>query len=168
MRHRISKAALICIAFFLIGFGAFTYWRFHDPTAWISRSPTHPNWAVDLVGTGFVDVGQDFRVHDLRASLTKPYHVCDLYWEDRHWPRDLYWSRDGSVAAITVGFHGHPGVLFACAYDFREHQALRSGSFGSPLEPSLEVSDLIKKLLEERGGVGDAIRVPDVTKMGIQ
>jgi len=123
---------------------------------------------VNCIGTGFSDLGFDFRVHDLRASLLRPIRVCDVYWENLHFPNQLHWSKDGTVAAITVSFMGHHGVLYGCAYDFREHRSYRTGSFASPLEPSEELSKSIAELLASRGGKLKPIEVPDPTKMYIE
>jgi hypothetical protein len=152
--------ALVTLAYcFLV------YRRFHDPYAWIVRSPANPRWAVDCRGSGFVDLGFDFRVHDLTASRLRPLRVCDLYWENLHSPGELHWSKDGTVAAITILFRGGGGELYGCAYDFREHKSYRSGSSGSPLEPSPELSQSIADLIASRGGKSRPIEVPDPTKI---
>ena len=155
---------MICLSMFVIGAGFLSCRQFHAPNAWISRSPTNSQWAVDLVPSGFLDIGHDFRVHDRFASPLQPRYVCDLFWQQRYYPTDLHWSRDGSVAAIRVSFSTHTDSLFACAYDFRQHRSFRTGSPGSPLEPSPDFATKIEKLLAERGGVGSVIPVPDVNK----
>lgn len=164
VKRKLIKTAILLIALLACGVGIFSYRAFHTSGAWISRSPANQRWAVDLVASGLRDIGQDFRVHDLASSPFRPRYVCDLFWERRHWPNEIHWSRDGSVAAVTVGFAGHTGHFYGCAYDFLQHQPLRTGSFGSPLEPSPAFTSSIDLLLAARGGLGSVIPIPDVTK----
>ena len=117
-RSAVVKFAILLVGLVACGVGLLSYRAFHGSGAWISPSPVHPRWAVDMVATGFTDVGQDFRVHDFASSPFQPKYVCDLYWEGLHWPGEIHWSRDGTVAAVTVGFDGHPGHFYGCAYDF--------------------------------------------------
>jgi hypothetical protein len=166
-KRKLIRRALWIVVLLALAYGNMVYRRFHDRQAWIERSPANPRWAVDCIGTGFLDLGFDFRVHDLRTSLLRPIRVCDLYWEDLYMPNQLYWSKDGTVAAITVSFSGD-GVLYGCAYDFREHRSYRTGPFASPLKPSEEFSRSIAELLASRGGKTKPIEVPDPTKMYIE
>jgi hypothetical protein len=154
----ISVVLLITLAVWL------RHRAFHESDAWIVHSPAHSAWAVDLAPSGFLDISHDFRVHDLRASPFQPFYICDLYWEDRHYPYQLCWSRDGSIAAITVRFRNYVGELYGAAYDFREHRSFRSGYVGSPLDPSPELSRAIEQLMAERGGIATVLDVPDITK----
>lgn len=163
-KRKLISRALWALVLLALAYGYVVYQRFHDRYAWIERSPANQRWAVDCRGSGFGDLGFDFRVHDLRASLLRPLRVCDLYWENLYMPNQLHWSKDGTVAAITVSFTGS-GELYGCAYDFRDHRSYRSGSFGGPLEPSAELSQSIANLIASRGGKGKPIEVPDPTKM---
>lgn len=69
------------------------------------------------------------------------------------------WSRDGSVLAVQarVGeasgkhFKGTPQTLYVAAYDYKEHEALRTA------KPTSAFSRQVGKLLQERGGKGRAI-----------
>lgn len=91
---------------------------------------------MDCIVGGFHDVSYYFRAHDLRASPFQPIRVGDLYWQDKYFSGDIFWSRDGTVAAASIVFYSGERQAFACAYDFREHRAIRSGSIGSPLDDS--------------------------------
>lgn len=162
VKRKLVKTAILLIALLTSVVTIFSYRAFHASGAWIAFSPANQRWAVDVVASGFTDIGQDFRVHDLASSPFQPRYVCDLFWERRHWPNELHWSHDGSVAAILIGFHGHQGRFYGCAYDFLQHQPLRTGSFGSPLEPSADFTSSIDRLLASRGGVGSVVPVPDV------
>ena len=71
-------------------------------------------------------------------------------WEDLYGTGDLYWSRDGTVAAATILLRDHRFV-FAAAYDFPSHRAIRSSFPGSTSNESKDVE--IRQLLESRGGV---------------
>ena len=164
MKSKLTKYALIFTGVVVCCTAGRWYTNFHSSHAWISLSPANTSWAVDLVPSGFVDLGHDFRVHDLAVSPFRPLYICDLYWEDRHWPHELHWSQDGSVVAVAVGFKGHTGKFYGCAYDFLRHQPLRTGSFGSPLELLPEFTGSVELLLASRGGVGTKVPVPDITK----
>lgn len=164
VKRKLIKTAILLVAFLAVGIGIFSYHAFHTPGAWIARSPANQRWAVDLVESGFQDIGVDFRVHDLTFSLFQPRYVCDLYWESRYMANEIHWSGDGTVAAVTVGFSGHTEPLYGCAYDFLQHQSLRTGSFGSPLEPSSAFASSITELLAARGGLGSVVPIPDLTK----
>lgn len=164
VKRKFIKPAILLVVLLTCGSGMLTYRAFHTSGAWITRSPAKQRWAVDLVASGFVDLGQDFRVHDVVASPFHPLYVCDLYWEGRHSPNEIHWSRDGTVAAVTVSFQGHTGHFYGCAYDFLQHQPLLNNSLGSPLEPSSDFTSSIDRLLASRGGLGSVIPVPDVTK----
>jgi len=164
VKRKLIKTAILLIALLAVSVPIFSYRAFHMSGAWITRSPANQRWAVDMLASGFSDLGQDFRVHDLASSPFLPRYVCDLLWEHRHWPNEIHWSRDGSVAAITVDFDGHPGHFYGCAYDFLQHQHLSTGSFGSPLEPSASFTSAIVQLLASRGGLGSVVPIPDLTK----
>ena len=167
MKRTLIKVAVLLFALITCSvcvFG-FSHRAFHDPDAWIVHSPTHQPWAVDMVASGFKDLGQDFRVHDLASNPFQPSCVCDTFWLNRHWPEELHWSRDGSVVAVTVGFKGRTGRFYGCAYDFLQHQEFRSGPyFGSALEASEAFTTSIEQLMASRGGVGRVVPVPDLTK----
>jgi hypothetical protein len=164
VKRKLIKTAVLLIALLAVGVGIFGYRAFHTSGAWIARSPANQRWAVDLVVSGFQDIGVDFRVHDYTSSPFQPRYVCDLYWEGRYMANEIHWSGDGTVAAVTVGFSDHTGPLYGCAYDFLQHQSLRTGSFGSPLEPSPAFASSITQLLAARGGLGSVVPIPDVTK----
>lgn len=164
MKRKLIKTAILLIALLAGGVGVFSYRAFHTPGAWIARSPANQRWAVDLVVSGFQDIGVDLRVHDFTSSPFQPRYVCDLHWEGRHMASEIHWSGDGTVAAVVVGFSGPTGPLYGCAYDFLKHQSLSTASFGSPLEPSPAFASSITQLLAERGGLGRVVPIPDVTK----
>jgi hypothetical protein len=146
------------------GIGAWWYRAFHEENAWISRSPTHQAWAVDLMKGGFMDISLDFRVHDLAAHPGQPFLICDLYWEGLYSSSELHWSRDGTVAAVTINFQGQYRPLYGAAYDFLKHRPLPTDAAGSALKPSRKLHAKIEQLLVSRGGVGDVIGTPDSTK----
>ena len=143
------KRLLIGAAVIPLLIGIYIYVQFHPNHAFISRSTANPHWAVDCVTSGFRDIGYDFRVHDFIASPFGPLYIADLMWEDLYRTGDLYWSRDGSVAAATILLKDHRSV-FAAAYDFSSHQAIRSNppGFGSNGSKDAE----IRQLLDSRGG----------------
>jgi hypothetical protein len=162
-RKRIITAS-VCVLLVLALFAGISYHNFHDPDALIEHSPANRKWAIDFKASGFTDAGMSFRAHDFIANPLKPRYICDLYWRDRYDASQLKWSRDGSVAAVTVRF-SKGNLLFACYYDFREHRASHTGSGGgSPLEPSPHFSAAVEKLMAERGGVGKVVSTPDATK----
>ena len=138
----------LALAMALLGV-VYVYQEFHPSDAFISRSTANPHWAVDCTLSGFRDVGYDFRVHDFHASPFSPLYIADLFWEDLYDSGDLYWSRDGTVAAATILLHDHREV-FAAAYDFSSHRAVRSGFLGVASNDSKDVE--IRQLLESRGG----------------
>ena len=164
MKWNLIKTAILLIAFSAVGTGIFSYRAFHTPGAWMARSPANQRWAVDVVASGFQDIGVDLRVHDFVSSPFQPRYVCDLYWEGRYMANEIHWSGDGTVAAVRVGFSGHPGPLYGCAYDFLQHQSLRTGSSGSPLEPSPAFAASITQPMAARGGLGSVVPIPDLTK----
>lgn len=164
MKRKLIKTAVLLIASLAVGVGIFIYLAFHTSGAWIVRSPANQRWVVDLVLSGFQDMGVDLRVHDYTSSLFQPRYVCDLYWQGRYMANKIHWSSDGTVAAVTVGFYDYTGPLYGCAYDFLQHQSLRTGSFGSPLEPSPAFASSITQFLVARGGLGSVVPIPDVTK----
>jgi hypothetical protein len=104
---------------------------FHSLRRFVSYSPVDSH-VVDCVPDGLADICYHFRAHDLRASPFRPIIIADLYWEHRYFSGSLYWSRDGSVAAASIISYADGSEALACAYDFREHRAIRSGSVGSP------------------------------------
>jgi len=167
LRGKLQTIAVLVALMAIIGGSIHVYRNFHHRHAWIERSPTNSGWAVDIALGGWQDISQIFRVHDRKVSPLRPVMICDLYWEHRHWPHKLHWSRDGSVAAIIVIFAGSPEELYGCAYDFREHKAYASAS-SSPLEPSPQLSDEIRQLLAARGGVGKRLDVPDASHGGFE
>ena len=82
-----------------------------------------------MVVSGFhVPTVSTSEIHDLMASPFHPHYVTDTFWSQRYsagyMADDLQWSRDGSVAAITISLC-HPRY-YGCAYDFLNHQALLS------------------------------------------
>lgn len=168
MKGKLPTIAILAILIGIIVSATRVHRNFHHRHAWIERSPTNPRWAVDIAPAPSFEITQMFRVHDLSVSRVRPVQICDLYWEDRHSPDKLHWSRDGSVAAITVSFAGYQEELYGCAYDFREHKAYTSGFSSSPLAPSSKVSEEIRQLLAARGGVGKRLAVPDASKGGFQ
>jgi hypothetical protein len=116
------------IAIVLIAFALQTYFAFHPSRAFISHSPTNRWHAVDCTVSGFRDVSYHFRAHDFRSSPLKPILIGDLNWQGEYYSGDIFWSRDGSVAAASIHFHPDDRWAFACAYDFRERRAIRSTS----------------------------------------
>jgi hypothetical protein len=144
--------------------GTFWYRAFHEDGAWISRSPTHPSWAVDLMKGGFMDISLDFRVHDFAAHPGQPFYICDLYWEGLYSGSELDWSGDGTVAAIPIHFQGQYRPLYGAAYDFLHHQPWPPEAAGSALKPSRKLHAQVEQLLSSRGGVGNVIGIPDPTK----
>ena len=163
-----KRKLLILMGVLLLGLPTFWGYRaFHDPEAFIVKSPASDWWAVDFLPQGWCDIGLDFRAHDLRSNLLNPVAICDLHWQGGHYPVGMQWSKDGTVAAVLVGFMEGKERLYEAAYDFREHCAHCSSPFlGSPLEPSLEISKSIKELLAARGGAGELVTIPDATKRG--
>jgi hypothetical protein len=145
--------------------GIASYLAFHSGDRWISRSPANSRWVVDIVTTGLIETGQDFRVHDLRASPLRPRRIRNLFWYHHHRPNEIHWSRDGSVAAITIGFEGKTGYIYGCAYDFIKHQPVVSDGLGNGTEPSADFTASIDQLLAARGGVGSIVAVPDALKI---
>lgn len=164
MKRKLIKITVLLIALLTVGVGIFSYHAFHTSGAWVARSPSNYGWAVDLVVSGFQDIGVDLRVHDYTSSPFQPRYVCDLYWEGRYSANEIHWSSDGTIAAVTVGFFDHQGPLYGCAYGFLQHQSLHTGSFGSPLEPSPAFASSITQLLAKRGGPGYVVPIPDLTK----
>ena len=101
MKRKLFKTAVLLIALLAVGVGIFSYRAFHTSGAWIARSPANQRWAVDLVVSGFQDIGVDFRVHDYTSSPFQPRYVCDLFWEGRYMANEIHWSSDGTVAAAA-------------------------------------------------------------------
>ncbi|MHA3775706.1 hypothetical protein ACXR0O_29680 [Verrucomicrobiota bacterium sgz303538] len=159
MNSKLTKAAIATILILLGVASGLCYRAFNPQNAWVVESPANGNWKVILTG-------HDFRVHDLRSSPFRPRQVCRLFWLPHHWPTELHWSGDGSVAAILVDYGNSERFYgYGCGYDFRNHQMLRTGSSHYPLEASAEFDSFIKHLLEERGGIiSSAESVPNVPK----
>jgi hypothetical protein len=133
------------------------YAAFHPSRAFISQSPANRWWSIDCTVGGSRDVSYDFRAHDFRVGPFQPILVGDLDWQGQYFSGDLFWSRDGTVAAASIIYYSGERQVFACAYDFREHRIIRSGSIGSLLDDSKD--DTIRLLLQSRGGY-DRIKLP--------
>ena len=95
-------------------------------------------------------------------SPFRPLPIRDLYWNGRYFPGGLFWSRDGTVAAASIIDSSSKQQIFACAYDFREHRAIQSGSFGNQFDGFKERE--IQLLLESRGGY-DRVSLPDYKEL---
>jgi hypothetical protein len=145
----LKRKHLLIVAVALAVAASYIYPQFHPRHAFISRSPANSHWAVDCVISGFHDVGYDFRVHDFVASPFHPLYIADLMWEGLYDTGDLYWSRDGTVAAATILLRDQRSV-FAAAYDFSLHRAIQSGTRGSASNASKDLE--IRQLLDSRGG----------------
>lgn len=79
--------------------------------------------------------------------------------------QNAIWSQDGSIVAVRAkvgepaghGFSQYYGEFFVAAYDFRQHKAIGSG------KTTCQKSQLIKKLIKQRGGPGRvALASPNV------
>ena len=168
MKRKLLYAALHIA---VIAFGIRVYLAFHPWRAFVSHSPVGNHIAFQEL-----DLSYHFRAHDLRASPFHPLVIGDLYWEHRYFSGSLFWSRDGSIAhfapdkghvrpggpaaitepdenafaAASIISYSDRSEALACAYDFHERRAIRTGSVGSPLDAAADAE--IRRLLESRGG----------------
>jgi|GEM_PF-2125980 len=156
------KLVFLLLGVVLAGFSVRVYCAFHPSRAFKSHSPTDPWRTVDCIVTGFRSVSYDFRAYDLRVSPFEPILIGDLYWEGKYSTGDLFWSRDGTVAVASIVYPTGQRWAFACAYDFREHRAIRSSDSGSALDDSKDQE--IRLLLESRGGF-EKVVLPDFKEL---
>ena len=146
------------VALAALALGTCNYVSFHPSRGFVSHSPTSRLWAIDCKVGGFRELNYVFRVHDLPVTLFEPLPITDLDWQGRYFPSGLFWSRDGTVAAASVVYNDSKGEAFACAYDFREHRAIRVDLTGSPFDDLKQQE--IQRLLESRGGY-NRVELPD-------
>lgn len=106
---------------------------------------------------GFVDVSINLYASDWPHTFMTPARVGDLYWPEAY-SAAAYWSGDGSVVAMRLSWPTGPDRYFTDAYDFREHRQFQRADLS---DDPVEVHRRITRLIEERGGLGEAVPVDE-------
>jgi hypothetical protein len=135
-----------------------------DRGSWTQPSRAYAGWEVQITNGGATGREQHFNVRDTAQERFNSIFICNVFEAEKFSPRELHWSKDGSLAAITLNFRDQAVPLYGCAYDFRVHEGLQSSVKGLPLKYSQEFDASIRNLFSRRGGVADIYKIPDASK----
>jgi hypothetical protein len=158
--RRVAAVGVVIASVYLALLVWIAVWRFYPANRSELVSPGGENVRAFTEVEGFVDVSINLYASDWPHTFWMPARIGDLYWPESY-SATAYWSGDGSVVATQFWWPTGPDRYFTGAYDFREHRLLERADM--PGDPG-EVDRRIARLIEERGGLGEA--VPNAERKG--